>query len=243
MQVSAFLRQNLLALRVATTPVHDRTADKPIRKITLPSVNTNGGARDERVKAVVPSCGKVELDHLVRAQLCQIGSGAVKRLNARRIKIHRTYTVDEAARLFRVHKNTVRAWVKSGLPTTDARRSILILGRELARFLHERRQRTRQQCQPGQFYCLRCRSPREPASRVAAYVPITSSSGNLRGQCGDCGVLMWRRVSLTRLSVVAGALDVTFQGAQQRIEDNSCFSLNSDLAQEASTHANAQPGK
>lgn len=141
----------------------------------------------------------------------------------------------DAARLFRVHKNTVRAWVKSGLPTTDARRPILILGRELARFLHERRQRTRQQCQPGQFYCLRCRAPREPASRVAAYVPITSSSGNLRGQCGDCGVLMWRHVSVTRLSVVAGAIDVTFPEAQQRIEDNPHHSLNSDLAEEAST--------
>ena len=237
------MRQNFPARRVATTPVHVRTADKRTRKTTLALVNTDGG-EDERVKAVAPSRGRLELDHLeLRAQLNQIGSGAVKRFNARRVKIHRTYTVDEAARLFRVHKNTVRAWVKSGLPTTDARRPILILGRELARFLHERRQRTRQQCQPGQFYCLRCRAPREPASRVAAYVPITSSSGNLRGQCGDCGVLMWRSVSLMRLRVVAGALDVTFPGAQQRIEDNSCFSLNSDLAQETSTHANTQPGK
>ena len=167
----------------------------------------------------------------------------VRRFNPRRVKIHRTFTVDEVARLFSVHNNTVRAWIKSGLPTTDARRPILILGRELARFLHARRQRTRQQCQPGQLYCLRCRAPREPASRMAAYVPITPSSGNLRGQCGDCGVLMWRRVSLMRLSGVAGALDVAFQEAQPRIEDNPCFSLNSDLAQEASTHANTQPGK
>ena len=43
---------------------------------------------------------KLELDHPVRVQFSQIHSGAVKRLNARRVKIHRTYTVDEAARLF-----------------------------------------------------------------------------------------------------------------------------------------------
>lgn len=60
----------------------------------------------------------------------------------RRVKIHPSYTVDEAARLFGVHKNTVRAWRKSGLQTIDDRRPILVLGRHLAKFLHDRRQRT-----------------------------------------------------------------------------------------------------
>ena len=43
MQVGTSLRQNLPAPRLATTPVHDRTADKGPRKITLASVNTDGG--------------------------------------------------------------------------------------------------------------------------------------------------------------------------------------------------------
>jgi len=153
----------------------------------------------------------------------------VKRLNSRRVKIHRSYTVEEIAQLFRVHKNTVRAWVKAGLQTIDERRPTLIIGRELARFLHERRQRTRQRCQPGQLYCVRCRAPKEPAARVAEYVPITVSSGNLRGRCGDCGTVMWRRASLRSLTVVAGALDVAFQQAQQRIADSAPPSLHSDF--------------
>jgi hypothetical protein len=53
----------------------------------------------------------------------------MKRLNPRRVKIHRTYTVNEAAMLFRVHKNTVCTWLKSGLRPIDSRRPILILGR------------------------------------------------------------------------------------------------------------------
>ena len=53
---------------------------------------------------------------------------SVKRVNARRVKIHRSYAVDEAARLLGVHKNTVRSWIKRGLPTVDNRRPILILG-------------------------------------------------------------------------------------------------------------------
>jgi hypothetical protein len=41
-----------------------------------------------------------------------------KRLpNPRRAKIHRNYTVAEIATLYTVHRNTVREWIKHGLPT------------------------------------------------------------------------------------------------------------------------------
>ncbi len=33
--------------------------------------------------------------------------------NYRQVKIHRNYTVEEIARLFGIHKNTVRGWVKA----------------------------------------------------------------------------------------------------------------------------------
>ena len=39
--------------------------------------------------------------------------------NYRLVKIHRSYTVEEAAGSLGVHKNTVREWVKVGLPTSD----------------------------------------------------------------------------------------------------------------------------
>ena len=59
----------------------------------------------------------------------------VRHPNHRLAKIHRNYTVDEVANLFAVHRNTVRQWIKSGLPTTDSRRPLLILGRDLVAFL------------------------------------------------------------------------------------------------------------
>lgn len=143
----------------------------------------------------------------------------------------------------KAHKNTVRGWLKSGLETVDDRRPTLVLGRKLSAFLHARRQRARQRCRPGQFYCLRCRAPREPASGQAQYVPITRTSGNLRGICPDCGSRINRRVSLHKLAASVGHLEVQLPQAEQRIADTAYPCLNSDLVQEPETYANAQSEK
>lgn len=58
--------------------------------------------------------------------------------NPRLVKIHRSYTIEEIAKLFGVHKNTVRHWMKNGLTATDDKRPMLILGRVLAAFLQTR---------------------------------------------------------------------------------------------------------
>jgi len=50
--------------------------------------------------------------------------------NYRRVKTHRSYTVEEIASLLDLHKNSVRTWVKAGLPTCDGQRPMLILGSE-----------------------------------------------------------------------------------------------------------------
>ncbi len=62
--------------------------------------------------------------------------------------------MEEIASLFHVHRNTVREWVKRGLPTCDDRRPMLILGPELAAFLQARRLKNRQTCSPGEIYCV-----------------------------------------------------------------------------------------
>ena len=134
--------------------------------------------------------------------------------------------------LFRVHKNTVRAWLKSGLQPIDSRRPILILGRQLASFLHGRRETTRQRCGRGQLYCFRCRAPRASAAGTADYVPITAKSGNLRAICSECGTRMYRRVSFRKLAMTVGDLQVTLPQAQQRLVEGADPSANCDLRQQ-----------
>jgi excisionase family DNA binding protein len=59
--------------------------------------------------------------------------------NHRLAKIHRSYTVEEVARLFGAHRNTVRAWLRAGLPALDQGRPTLIAVSALRAFLHMRR--------------------------------------------------------------------------------------------------------
>jgi hypothetical protein len=58
------------------------------------------------------------------------------------------------ARLFNVHKNTIRSWLKQGLAAIDGQRPTVTRGEEIRRFLTDRRTRTKQTCGPGRIFCL-----------------------------------------------------------------------------------------
>lgn len=149
--------------------------------------------------------------------------------NPRLIKINRSYTVKEIAGRLEVHKNTVREWIKRGLPIIDDKRPKLILGRDLFDFLQARRVKNKQQCNPGEMYCVRCRAPKAPADNMVDYEPKTETLGNLYGICQDCGSGMNRRVSLEKIEQVRGEMDITFPQGLQRLVDSSQPPVNSDF--------------
>ena len=129
--------------------------------------------------------------------------------NPRLAKLHRNYTAGEVGKLYGVHKNTVRQWIKDGLQTTDNQRPALILGRDLAKFLDHKRQKNKRTCEPGEIYCVKCREPRTPAIDMADYQPITETQGNLIGICPRCETIIYRRVNLSKIEQVRGPLIVT----------------------------------
>lgn len=115
-----------------------------------------------------------------------------RRPNPHLAKIHRSYTIEEVASLFSVHKNTIRGWVRSGLPVISDRRPHLILGRDIRDHLLAQRQSRAKRCQPDEMYCFKCREPRRPAEGMLDYIPKTAGRGLLMGLCPCCATSMFR---------------------------------------------------
>lgn len=150
-------------------------------------------------------------------------------LNPNRAKIHRNYTVEEVASLFDAHKNTVRNWIKKGLPVCDDQRPALILGSELREYLQAQRKVNKQKCKPYEMYCMRCRSPQRPAENMVDYEPITASTGRLIGLCSCCEGIINKYASLTGLSKIIDELDVSLPSTVKHINKMTKPLLNCDL--------------
>jgi hypothetical protein len=148
------------------------------------------------------------------------------RVDQRRAKLHRSYTVEETSRLFAVHRNTVRAWLKAGLSTIDDAKPALIRGADLRRFLDARRQAARRPCPPGTLYCFSCRASRAPALGMADFIARDGGAGNLRAVCETCGTTMHRRARQDALSIILPGIAVRVMGAQGRIAEWPQPSLN-----------------
>ena len=149
--------------------------------------------------------------------------------NHRLVKINRSYTVEETAGLFGMHKNTVRRWVKDGLAAIDDKRPMLIRGSVLAAFLQSRRIKNKQTCKPGELYCVRCHTPKVPAENMAEYHPITEKFGNLVAICPDCHALMNQHVSWAKIGEFCGKVDISFPEGHPRLGERTNPSVNSDF--------------
>jgi hypothetical protein len=146
--------------------------------------------------------------------------------------------VEESARLFSIHRNTVRAWLKASLQAIDGSRPTLILGSELRRFHNQRRAKSRCLTPAGMIYCLRCREPRQPAGNIVDYLPRTTRNGDIQCICSVCDAMLYRRVNL---GIGGGSRwNGSIREADPRKSQREEPSLNHDFATEPFVHADTQ---
>jgi len=150
-------------------------------------------------------------------------------INPNKAKIHRSYTVEEVAELFAVHKNTVRAWLKSGLSVCDDRKPMLILGADLRSFLKEKKAKGKHKCKSWEMYCLRCRKPQTPLGRMVDYVPESDATGRLVGLCPVCEGGLNKYISVSAMEALDAELDVALPRALNHLNKMDNPLLNSDF--------------
>lgn len=136
----------------------------------------------------------------------------VRRANPQRIKIHRNYTIEEAAETLAVSVPTVRNWIKDGLPALTSKRRFLLLGPDIRNYLQEKRQTKRTKLKSGQMYCLPCRKAHYPDGMIADYVPRNQTHGKLVGLCPACGTICNRFSKKADLPGLAAILDIAVKG-------------------------------
>ena len=161
--------------------------------------------------------------------------------NPRPVKRFRSYLVAEVATLLDVHRNTVRNWIKAGLPVLDEKKPCMIHGTDLREYLTAKRAARKRKCGKGEMYCLKCQKPCLPKDAFLEQSVDPRLPGNLKGRCKVCNTKMNRRVSLANLERIKLEFQVP---SKPRVEDlTQCLNPPSscDLKQEQTINGKAQP--
>lgn len=151
-----------------------------------------------------------------------------RRVNPYRVKLHRSYSVQELAECLQVHAHTVRNWQDKGLKAVDGNRPTLFQGKETRAFLLDRQTSRKRPCPPGTIYCFKCREPRPPALGMVEFIPGKSTTGNLSALCDACGTMMHRRANAAKVNTIMPRLTVQIRQAPSRLIERAMPSLNCD---------------
>jgi hypothetical protein len=148
--------------------------------------------------------------------------------NVRRIKATWPYTVQEIAELFCIHKNAVLHWLKDGLQANKDQRPFLIRGEELVRFLNARQTRKGCKCTATEFYCFKCRGPREAYLGIVDIAIESPTRLRVKSLCAICSTPINKVQSVRDLAKIQVRFHVQ-QLTGERVLDRAPASLNSDL--------------
>lgn len=96
------------------------------------------------------------------------------------------YEFAEVVDLYQVHPNTVRNWIKQGLPHIRNGKKRLFRGEDLNTFHGKGRERRKFSCRPGELFCVRCKQRHSLVGRRVSFHWTSPIAGLLDWECPDC---------------------------------------------------------
>lgn len=147
--------------------------------------------------------------------------------NTRLIKATWPYSVEEIATLFGLHKNAVLGWLKEGLQADMTHRPYLVRGTELSRFLNDRQKTKKRKCAFEEFFCFKCRSPRQAYEGIADLKAESLHRCRIKVICAVCSTSMSKIQNIANLPKIEACFHIQ-QREAWHIIDGFNPSVNSD---------------
>lgn len=118
----------------------------------------------------------------------------------RKVKRHRSYTVQELAQLYEVGPNTIRQWIKKhGLPVIADTYPTLIHWEAFRTWLIDWQAARKWTCAHDEMSCLKCQRGRKVKSGTFSITESNKASLMMHGDCKTCGKPMNRTTSQAKL--------------------------------------------
>lgn len=145
----------------------------------------------------------------------------MKRVDYRRVKSHRSYTYQQAARLLGVHERTVKGYRAKGLFVLTDQRPHLIPGKDLRAFVKKAKEADKKPCGAGELYCFSCRKPSSPAGDAVELIHDQNGlASNLTAHCHVCNSKMNQRASDRTIATFRRLYDVTERQAERTLRED-----------------------
>jgi RNase P subunit RPR2 len=120
----------------------------------------------------------------------------------RRVRYWQTYDVDDICALFSdlgIHPQTVRAWVKRGLKTTDKGKTpTLIYGNDLITYIKLQNSKSKCKTAFDEMFCVKCQDARNIFQRNVT-VKQKAKFLQVSGTCRECKTTMFQNYKMNDL--------------------------------------------
>ncbi len=148
----------------------------------------------------------------------------------RLIRLTVSYSVQEVAELFQLHKSAVLRWIKEGLQIIDQRKPYLIYGSHLVDFLKLKQNRRKHKCKENELYCCKCRQPRQAILGSISIEQRNVHRLKIKGLCVVCKTSIYKDASAKKYDELLKIFIANRQLELHIIESND-FSINSNISE------------
>lgn len=129
-----------------------------------------------------------------------------KRLHpVNRASKHDVYNLSEICKHYNVTDQTVRNWLKAGLPRVPGVSEMLVNGGDLNAFHAARRKAAQKPLTLAQFLCLTCHEARDPVPGSVLGADPEQRTLRMQSECSVCGSTMfrvWSKASAEALQMI-----------------------------------------